>query len=114
MLLSQKQWTETEKRTVWNKGKIIPEYDANIYRQDMAGAWIKYSAYGDTTNELGLGWEIDHIKPQAKGGSSDAYNLQPLQWDNNRIKNDDYPSFYTSISSINEQNIKKVQSWTYN
>ncbi|MBN2777877.1 MAG: HNH endonuclease [Bacteroidales bacterium] len=43
---------------------------------------------------------MDHIKPVAKGGGDDLSNLQPLQWQNNRKKGDDYPaSDYCIVSA---------------
>lgn len=35
-----------------------------------------------------MGWEVDHIKPSAKGGSNDTRNLQALNTSVNRSKQD--------------------------
>lgn len=107
-------WTEQEKRIIWNKGLEIPGYDPREYRQDFAGAWMQYSAYGNTTSELNFGWEIDHIKPEARGGSNYIDNLQPIQWKNNRTKSDNFPVFYTSVTSLGYINTIHFLPWTWN
>jgi len=45
------------------------------------------------------GWEIDHIIPLAKGGSDALSNLQPLMWENNRQKSDNYPNWRCNIAA---------------
>jgi hypothetical protein len=96
-LFESKFDTSTEQK-VWEKGIPVNGKDPNIYRKDKCGAWMRRNIYGDNTNNLSLGWEIDHIKPKSKGGSDDLSNLQPLQWENNRSKADNYPASSSDCS----------------
>lgn len=84
------RFSEATVEAVWNKARTIPGANASARRMDRCGAIIDRSAYGSTT-ENGTGWEIDHIRPVARGGTDDLNNLQPLQWQNNRAKGDSYP-----------------------
>lgn len=84
-----KPFAQTTVGAVWNKGRVIEGYNQNVWRHDMCGAPMKLGDYGNTNSKHG--WEVDHIKPVAKGGTDDLSNLQPLQWDNNRKKGDSYP-----------------------
>ncbi len=74
---------------VWGKGRIIKDFDPNVWRYDVCGNPIKFSEYGNINSKHG--WEVDHIKPVSKGGGDEITNLQPLQWENNRRKSDTYP-----------------------
>lgn len=96
---------------VWQKANTIDGVDSNEYRQDRAGAWIQFSMYGNTNDDLNFGWEVDHQKPKALGGSNNLSNLVPRQWLNNRTKGDDYPNFKTSVTSQGNKNIYKEESW---
>jgi hypothetical protein len=78
---------------VWQKGK--PEPSLSNFRKDVCGASMQRSKYGKTEQ---WGWEIDHIKPVAKGGGDDLSNLQPLQWENNRYKGDTYPNYSCKVT----------------
>lgn len=88
------QWTVD---SVWRKGQIVSGYDPDVIRKDSCGAWIKRAEYGNTESQHG--WEIDHIKPVSIGGSDDLSNLQPLQWENNRHKCDNYPQWTCRIKA---------------
>ena len=80
--------TDELKRAVFSKGRPAPGFNSNEWRYDICGTAIKYVEYGRQTKN---GWEIDHIRPEAKGGGDEFANLQPLQWENNRRKGDAYP-----------------------
>lgn len=75
-----------EIQRIWEKGTIVPGTNPAQFRQDHCGAWMGRDYYGNTNTTWG--WEIDHIKPVAHGGTDDVWNLQPLQWENNRAKAD--------------------------
>jgi hypothetical protein len=83
---------------VWEKGQPAPGRDPNVWRLDRCGALMRRDLYGDTTPK-GFGWEIDHIMPVAHGGKDDLGNLQPLQWENNRGKGDNYPNWTCSVKA---------------
>ncbi len=87
-------------QAVWNKARIVPGVNPNLTRKDSCGAWIDWSAYGET-REFGNGWEIDHVKPVSRGGSDDLSNLQPLQWQNNRAKGDSELGWTAAVSAKN-------------
>ena len=92
-------FSDNTKRQVWDKAQVVPGTDPAVRRKDHCGAWIDWNQQGVTT-ENGTGWEIDHIKPVSKGGGDEIGNLQPLQWQNNRKKGDDFPaSNYCKVSA---------------
>lgn len=93
---------------VWDKADAIDGYDMNMWRKDFAGAWIRRDHYGV---ESKYGWEIDHLRPVSQGGSDELSNLRALHWRNNRKKSDNYPRFQTIITSEENTNIEKIQSW---
>lgn len=94
-ILLKESFSQITIELVWRKARVLPGYDPAVIRQDHCGAVIKRSEYGMTTN---CGWEIDHDLPVSLGGSDDLDNLQPLQWQNNRGKSDNYPKWTCSVS----------------
>lgn len=50
-------WTEEEKRKIWDKGEIVLGYDKNAWRKDQCGAFIKWDKYGgDRSDKFNNGW----------------------------------------------------------
>lgn len=74
-----------KKDAVWNKARPIRGKDPDKYRQDPYGNEMYYDSYGQDSEK---GWEIDHIKPKARGGSDATVNLQALNTRVNRQKGD--------------------------
>jgi len=86
-----KCFTPEEIEHIWRKAIHFSGYGPTERKIDVCGSLIMRDKYGDTSSPYG--WEIDHIRPIAKGGADDIANLQPLHWENNRKKGDRYPWF---------------------
>jgi len=86
--VSGQDFDEKTIEAVWQKAKEDPGY--TVFKKDACGASIKRGDYGTTGTQ---GWEIDHINPVSNGGTDDLGNLQPLHWENNRHKGDNYPDW---------------------
>ena len=74
---------QNKKDSVWGKGKKIKGKNPDLYRKDKLGNTMYYPSYGKASK---MGWEIDHSKPQSKGGTDHLNNLQPLNTRANRKK----------------------------
>ena len=85
---------------VWQKGQIIPGRDPAEWRMDIFGSWMRYSERG---NLGAFGWEEDHIDPN---GPDELWNLQPLNWLNNRRKSDKPPSLLSYIEVLTGTKLK--------
>ncbi len=71
------------KDKVWSLASKVPNKDPNLYRKDPYGNEMYKHSHGKATN---MGWDIDHIKPQSRGGSDSIGNLQCLNASINRSK----------------------------
>jgi 5-methylcytosine-specific restriction endonuclease McrA len=69
----------------WESAKKLRGEDPDKYRQDPYGNKMYKNSYGRNS---AMGWEVDHIKPEAKGGSDASRNLQALNTGVNRSKQD--------------------------
>lgn len=100
--------TEERKRSVWEKGIIVPNYDPAKYRKDACGAWIAWNRYDDKHSQYG--WQIDHIYPEARLKSlpqesiDHPDNLRPLHWRNNESKGADYPTYHSVVKAVDNHN----------
>ena len=87
--IAGKPFGKTTVGEVWHKGRKIGGFDANVWRHDICGRPMRFSDYGNINSSFG--WEVDHVKSVAKGGTDNLSNLKPLQWENNRDKDDTFP-----------------------
>jgi len=78
--------TEEVIRKVWEKGVIVANNDPKYWRKDDCGAWIAITEYG--RQQSSFGWEINYIHSQMQKGGQDLSNLRPMQWGNNKYKQD--------------------------
>ena len=94
-------WSDNQINQVWNKLPVISADKTGEWKKDACSAWVHRDSYG----KKGLyGWEIDHIYPEALGGSDDLSNLQVLQWKNNRNKGDSLSNRYCCVTSNGNSN----------
>jgi len=72
----------------WEKGTPVRGKNPDVWWKDPYGNLIRKPSYG-TQGEYG--WELDHRKPRSRGGSDSRRNIQPVHWQENRKKSDQYP-----------------------
>lgn len=89
---------------VWEKGLVVQGMDPHLYRKDHCGAIIRRDMYLNRGSSRSMGWEIDRIRPLSQGGSDGIHNLQPLQWENNKRKDDEYPAWSCLVKASEMHN----------
>jgi hypothetical protein len=62
---------------VWQHGRVMPEADGSVWRQDACGAWMMREHFGRADSEFG--WKIEKIAPAGEGKSG---LLRPFNWRN--------------------------------
>lgn len=104
-------WTPEEIQRIWEKGTVCPPNDPNVWRKDQCGAWMRRSDYGAASaneSHTSFTWQIDHIKPESKGGEDWVSNARPLQWYNNDCRQNN--RLKTRITAEGNHNIEKTES----
>jgi len=97
-------WTENELDRIFDKAKFVSEENEKKgFRKDVCEAWIQRSQHGNTKSPYG--WQVDHIKPDSKGGSDDIGNLRPLHWKNNQSRQ--AGKLDCVVTSNGNQNVEK-------
>lgn len=81
------QFNQERIQQVWEKGTEIPGMNPDLYREDKFGNQMYRYSYGKYSAQ---GWNIDHSRPQSKGGTDHLNNLQPMNSRANCSKNDKY------------------------
>ena len=112
-------WTEEQIEAVWKKASVVDGVNKDEWRTDCCDAWIARGQYGKAAL---YGWEIDHVFPESKGLElgytqeqvDDIENLRPMQWENNRSKDDNYPSYSCAVVRSENKNIYKTEQKTVN
>ncbi|MDR2834955.1 MAG: HNH endonuclease [Bacteroidales bacterium] len=80
-------FTKERLNQIWEKGQKIREKNPNLYRKDIYENIMYKASYGKMSK---MGWNVDHSKPQSKGGSDHLNNLQPMNSIANCKKNNKY------------------------
>jgi len=62
---------------VWQHGRVMPEADGSMWRQDPCGAWMMREQFGHEDSEFG--WKIERVAPDGEG---DTGLLRPFHWRN--------------------------------
>ena len=108
-------WTLEQIEAVWEKAEIIDGVSDKLYRKDYGGAWMFRDSfttdYTAADNLETYSWTIVLHRPASQQGTTELYNLDPMNIVNAKSKGENYPSWKTKISSKGNKNIVKEQHW---
>lgn len=108
-------WTLEQIEAVWEKAEIIDGVSDKLYRKDYGGAWMFRDSfttdYSAADNLETYSWTIVLHRPTSQQGTTELYNLDPMNIVNAKSKGENYPSWKTKISSKGNKNIAKEQHW---
>ncbi len=102
---------ESKRLEIWNRLRTVSGKDPDEFRLDPCGALIRWSKYGDRSDDYG--WEVDHVIPKivlsrrgvVEEEIDDLVNLRPMQWKNNDAKATDYPAYHTMVKYDGSHNV---------
>ena len=100
------KFSDDKIQTVWENAQVVEGSDPITWRQDPCGAFIDRDEYRNKTQ---YGWEIDHIFPEAKGGTDRVENLCAMHWRNNESKADSFPVFQTAVTFKEFENVEHIE-----
>lgn len=113
--VAKHSWTLEQIEAAWEKAEIIDGVSDKLYRKDYAGAWMFRdsftSNYSTADNVETYSWTIVLHRPVDQQGTTELYNLDPMNIVNAKSKGENYPSWKTKISSKGNKNIVKEQNW---
>lgn len=66
-------WKADVIERVWERGRVMPEANPSVWRQDACGAWMRRDQFGRARAEFG--WKIEKTAP---GGPDTPDNLRPF------------------------------------
>ncbi|WP_375316855.1 hypothetical protein [Spiroplasma endosymbiont of Virgichneumon dumeticola] len=108
-------WTLDQIQTVWEKAETIDGVSDKLYRKDYAGAWMFRDSFtndlSEANNEKTYSWTIVLHRPASQSGTTELYNLDPMNIVNAKNKAENYPRWTTKLSSKGNENVIKEQNW---
>lgn len=69
--------THEQIEAVWQHGRVMPDADPSVWRQDACGAWIRRNQFGHSDAEFG--WKFESI---VAGSPEAPEHLRPFHWRN--------------------------------